>query len=89
MVSGKNTSKINNKSAAITVEMLRAHTYYSQLTARSVVRWHGTRDKINAKPGRKVDATFESEVWGKLMLCVFERSATNVSCLVIFAFLTR
>jgi hypothetical protein len=86
MVSEKNISKINNKSAAITVEMLRAHTYYSQLTARSVIRWHGTRDKINAKPGRKVDATFESEVWGKLMLCVFERSPTNVSCLVTFAF---
>jgi hypothetical protein len=52
--------------------MLRAHIYYSQLTARSVIRWHGTRDRIYAKPGRKVDATFEPEVWGKLMLCVFE-----------------
>jgi hypothetical protein len=86
MVSEKNVSKINNKSAAITMEMLKAHTYYSQLTARSVIRWHGTRDKINAKPGRKVDATYESEEWGKLMLCVFERSPTNVSCLVTFAF---
>jgi hypothetical protein len=81
MVAEKNTTSINNKSAAITVDMLSEHTYFSQLSTRSVLRWHGTRDKSKAKPGRKIDQCFESEVWGKLMLCVFERSSTNVSLL--------
>lgn len=86
MVSEKNTIKINNKSATVTVEILSAHTYYSQLTTRSVLRWHETRDKINTKPGRKIDTSFESEVWGKLMLCVFEKSSTNVSLMINICF---
>jgi hypothetical protein len=78
----KNTAQIVNKSAAITVDVMSKHTYYSQLTTRAVRRWYGARGKNNAKPGRKVDVSFESEVWGKLMLCVFERSSTNVSIIV-------
>ena len=84
MASEKNATNINTKSALITVDMMSEHAYYSQLTTRAVLRWHRTRDKINAKPGRKIDVTFESEVWGKLMLCVFERSSTNVSLLINF-----
>ena len=80
MVSEKNTTNINNKSAAITVVMLSEHTCYSQLSTRSVLRWHGTRDKMKTKPGRKIDQYFESEVWGKLMFA--ERSSINVSLLL-------
>jgi hypothetical protein len=87
LVSEKNTDKINSKSAACTVEMLIENTYYSQLTVRTVLRWSETREKINAKPGRKIDNNFESEVWGKLMLCVFERNSENVSYLVAKYFL--
>ena len=82
MASEKNATNINTKSALITVDMMSEHAYYSQLTTRAVIRWHQARDKMNAKPGRKIDITFESEVWGKLMLCVFERSSTNVSLLI-------
>lgn len=87
LVSERNTDKINSKSAACTVEMLIENTYYSQLTVRTVLRWSETREKINAKPGRKIDNNFESEVWGKLMLCVFERNSENVSYLVAKYFL--
>jgi hypothetical protein len=80
--SEKNTTNIINKSATITVNMLSEHTYYSQLSTRSVLRWNRTRDKIYTTPGRKIDTCFESEVWGKLMLCVFERSSNNVSLLI-------
>jgi hypothetical protein len=82
MATEKNATNINTKSALITVDMMSEHAYYSQLTTRAVIRWHQARDKMNAKPGRKIDITFESEVWGKLMLCVFERSSTNVSLLI-------
>jgi hypothetical protein len=88
MVAEKNTTKINSKAATITVDKLSEHAYYSQLTTRAVLRWYAARGKIIAKPGRKIDISFESEVWGKLMLCVFERSSTNVSvqnkmCIII------
>ena len=82
VVTEKQTTRINNKSATITVEMLSEHAYYYQLTTRAVLRWQEARGKCNEKPGRKVDVSFESEVWGKLMLCVFERSSTNVSLLI-------
>lgn len=89
MVSEKNITNIDMKSATVTVEMLSEHSYYSQLTSRKVYRWHGTRDKVHTKPGRKIDVSFEAEVWGKLMLCIFERSSTNVSFLIsVCTFLT-
>ena len=43
------------------------------------------KDKESEKPGRKINKKIESEVWGKLMLCIFEKANEDVSviaCLI-------
>ena len=79
MVSEKKTRSINFKSASLTADILSEDSYYSQLTGRTVLRWYEVKDKQFEKPGRKINEKFESEVWGKLMLCIFEKSNENVS----------
>ena len=54
-------------------KLLGTRTYYSQISARTILRWHEHRDKINDRTGKKVNVEFESDIWGKLMLCVFEK----------------
>lgn len=39
------------------------------------------KDKECEKPGRKTNEKFESEVWGKLMLCIFEKANEDVSAI--------
>ena len=46
-----------------------------------MLMWYKTRNNECDKPGRKVDENFEAEVWGKLILCIFEKSNENVSCM--------
>ena len=38
-------------------------------------------DKECEKPGKKINEKFESEVWGKLMLCIFEKANEDVSAI--------
>ena len=79
MISEKNTRGVLSKSATLTVNVLSENSYYSQLTGRTVLRWYETRNNECDKPGRKIDENFEAEVWGKLMLCIFEIKNENVS----------
>ena len=44
MVSEKNTSRINMKASSLTVDMLDKNSYYSQLTARTLLRWYEMKD---------------------------------------------
>ena len=54
-------------------KLLGTRTYYSQISARTILRWHEHRDKINNRTGEKVNVEFESDMWGKLMLFIFEK----------------
>ena len=59
--------------ARITALILRKNTYYSKLSARTVHRWSDNSGKKKKSTGPKINEDFEEEVWGKLMLCVFEK----------------
>ena len=54
-------------------ELLSKKPYYSQISTRTIMRWNELKDKVNERTGKKINVEFESDVWGKLMLCVFEK----------------
>ena len=72
-----------NTSISTKAQILSEFPYYSQASERTINRWYTNRDRCNIKPGRKINEKFESEVWGNLMLCVFENSENEVSVLYI------
>jgi hypothetical protein len=84
MVSEKKSRSSNFKSASLTADILSENSYYSQLTGRTLLRWYKVKDKQSEKPGRKINENFEAEVWGKLMLCIFEKSNENVSATAVY-----
>lgn len=59
--------------ADITEELLKKNKYYSTISARTILRWSSVKS-VNKKPGRKVNIDFEADVWGNLMLCMFEKN---------------
>ena len=65
--------------ASITKRALKNHTHYSELVILSIVRWSSSEDVVREEVGRKINIEFEADVWGKLMICEFER--INVSCI--------
>lgn len=64
--------------AKITAKILSEINYYSTIKARTILRWYSVKDKIDKKSGRKVIENFESEIWGNLMLCIFEKEQDEV-----------
>ena len=58
--------------AKATAYLLGKKPYYSQISARTILRWNELKDKINRKTGKRINEVFESDVWGKLMLCILE-----------------
>lgn len=62
----------------ITAKMLSEINYYSTIKARTILRWYSVKDKIDKKSGPKIIANFESEIWGNLMLCIFEKEQEEV-----------
>lgn len=65
--------------ASITKRALKNYTHYSELVIPSIVRWSSSRDVVRKEVGRKINIEFEADVWGKLMICEFEK--INVSCI--------
>ena len=63
--------------ADITEELLDNNKYYSTISARTIIRWSSVKN-VNKKPGRKVNNEFEADVWGNLMLCMFEKNENDV-----------
>jgi hypothetical protein len=45
----------------------------------SVVRWIKNRNSVKKETGKKINIEFEGDVWGRLMICEFEK--INVSCI--------
>jgi hypothetical protein len=60
--------------AEITEMVLKHKNYYSTISARTIERWFLLSEKEKKKSGRKINAKFEAEVWGNLMMCVFEKN---------------
>ena len=71
--------RANKVAAAATVKILQNHTYYSHISTRTILRWYDLKDISNNRTGRKVNENFESEVWGNLMLCIFNKKSDQVN----------
>ena len=53
---------------------MKSKNYYSTITARTIDRWFSLSKNEKNKSGRKINTNFEAEVWGNLMMCVFEKN---------------
>ena len=60
--------------AEITEMVLKHKNYYSTISARTIERWFLSSKKEKKKSGTKINKKFEAEVWGNLMMCVFEKN---------------
>jgi hypothetical protein len=58
--------------------ILEGKSYCANLSARTIMRWVTTENVVSARPGRKISEDFENEVWGNLMLCIFEKNDVQV-----------
>ena len=58
--------------ADLTEEILETKNYYSTISSRTIHRWYLSCGR-KKKSGKKINAEFEAEVWGNLMMCVFEK----------------
>ena len=65
--------------ALTTKEVLRSHAGYSELVPSSIERWNKNRGKLLKKSGHKVNFDFEASVWGKLMICEYEKTMVNIN----------
>lgn len=68
---------VHHTSALATAALLSEIPYYSQISERTIRRRVKEQDK--KKPGRKISEVFESEVWGNLLMCVFEQNNNEAS----------
>ena len=78
-IEGVEYEKNDSLTASITKRALKNYTHYSELVIPSIVRWSSSRDVVRKEVGRKINIEFEADVWGKLMICEFEK--INVSCI--------
>jgi hypothetical protein len=69
---------VNLVAAATTKQILEGKSYYANLSTRTIMRWVSTENTVSARPGRKISEDFENEVWGNLMLCIFEKNDVQV-----------
>ena len=64
--------------------MLNKIKGYAEIKTRNIQNWYTNKTKVLKKKGVKVISSFEEEVLGNLMICVFEK-ADNVSNAMIFS----
>ena len=70
----KGSININTTAASITKRVLIKKPYYSHIKTKDIKRWCSKREKKRERGGRKINGIFESEVWGNLVLGIFESS---------------
>lgn len=70
----KGTVNIDTTAASITRRVLIKKPYYSHVKTKEIKRWCSKREKKREKSGRKTKEILESEVWGNLVLGMFEFS---------------
>lgn len=74
-------------SSLAVVQLLSQIPYYSQISERTMRRWYSLKSNVNKKPGRKINESYESEIWGNLMMCVTEKS-TDEACEKMYSVFT-
>ena len=67
----------------LTKIVLKEHPVYSELVEDNIERWNANREKVKKKPGRKVNSDFEAAIWGKLMICEYEKVEVRSSHLFV------
>ena len=72
-IDGNHHQRINYHASLLTKNVLVSLAGYSDLIASSIERWNLNRDKVLEKTGRKINSDFEASVWGKLMICEYEK----------------
>ena len=70
---GENSVIDNLATATFLKNIISKYMLYSELVIESVVRWVQGRDVVGKISGRKILVEFEADVWGKLMICEFEK----------------
>ena len=70
--------------ADLTEEIFKTKNYYSTISSRTIHRWYLLCNKEIKKSGKKINSEFEKEVWGNLMLCVFEKNENKEVCMKYF-----
>ena len=63
----------HSMTAFITKRSLQKRAHYSELILTSIMRWSCNRDDEAKESGRKISVEFEADVWGKLIICEFEK----------------
>ncbi len=79
----RHLNKCERLAAITTVSLLKENVYYSKLSPRTITRWYELNDKNKKPRGRKINEDFEEEVWGKLMLTIFEKVTDYQSLYII------
>ena len=72
--------------ADLTEEIFKTKNYYSTISSRTIHRWYLLCNKKIEESGKK-NSEFEKEVWGNLVLCVFEKNENKEICMKYFLFL--
>jgi hypothetical protein len=82
-------AEVDTTAVQITRQILGDTNYYCHVKTQDIRRWSERRERKLEKRGRKIDENFEAQVWGNLILCIFERndevdaeevSYSNFSC---------
>lgn len=78
MVETKTNSNSDRIATKITDKILAKLPSYRHIKKNELNRWCSKRMKKVVKAGRKVNEEFESQVWGNLLLCIFEDKKEEV-----------
>lgn len=73
-LSERGRSEVASSAVPIARQILGKTNYYSHVRSQDIRRWSDKRERKLEKRGRKIDENFESQVWGNLILCIFERN---------------
>ena len=84
MVETKTNYNSDRIATKITKKILAKLPSYRHIKKKELNRWCSKRMKKVVKSGRKVNEEFESQVWGNLLLCVFEDKKEEASEKVLF-----
>ena len=72
----KRKPEINANIANLVKKNLQHLSGYCSLKSRNTLHWYKTQNTVEKRRGVKVDKSFEGEVLGNVIICVFEETQT-------------
>lgn len=84
----EDAENIQSEAAEMTKFILSKHSHFSELSPTSILRWSNQRERINIKPGRKIDIDFEADVLRRLMITELLKEK-NVSPYYYFIYIVQ